>query len=112
MHLAPQIHALDNLSKKERLARVLVLDEHIQRHIQTGARNHRNKSESRSHAREIFYRIHDEDEVRCADCRGDKKLDVHHADGDAYNNDWKNLVGLCRECHQERHYGDGVADSS
>lgn len=105
MHLAPQIHALESdteLGKKERLMLVLEVDR-----IQlTKTRNYRNKSESRNHAREIFYQIYDEDEVRCADCREDTRLEVHHADGDPYNNDWKNLVGLCRECHQQRHYRD------
>ena len=103
MNLTPQIHASDiELDRKERLALVLELD----RRVDTKTRSYRNKSEARTHAREIFYHVHDSEAVRCADCREDKRLEVHHADGDPHNNDWKNLVGLCRECHRTRHHGD------
>jgi|APHM01.1.fsa_nt_gi HNH endonuclease. len=77
----------------------------IDKHAPTPKERYRNKSESRSHARDIFFDIYDGDAIRCADCREDKRLEVHHLNEDPFDNEWTNLVGLCRECHQGRHYG-------
>ena len=39
----------------------------------------------------------------CADCGKDCKTDVHHLDGNEFNNSPENLVRLCRSCHVARH---------
>lgn len=38
-------------------------------------------------------------ECKCAVCGATGKLDVHHLDGNHKNNDSKNLVWLCHNCH-------------
>jgi len=35
----------------------------------------------------------------CAKCKSKKHLDIHHKDGNPYNNDKTNLIVLCRTCH-------------
>lgn len=59
-----------------------------------------------------FYRIRDivreEAERRCEACGkaekdNGRRLDVHHRDGNKYNNARDNLVALCGECHTEAH---------
>ena len=46
----------------------------------------------------------------CHDCKLTgmfvKAVEVHHQDGDSHNNDYDNLIPLCREHHDKRH---GVA---
>ena len=36
----------------------------------------------------------------------DRRLDVHHIDGDKQNNDDHNLISLCRECHGKAEKGE------
>ena len=36
----------------------------------------------------------------CNICKTDKKIDIHHIDGNHKNNDFSNLVYLCAKCHQ------------
>lgn len=38
-------------------------------------------------------------EMACKLCNSDKDIEIHHKDGDHYNNDINNLVALCRKCH-------------
>lgn len=38
----------------------------------------------------------------CEDCGLEKRLDWHHIDNDATNNERTNLAALCRRCHQIR----------
>ena len=46
---------------------------------------------------------------KCEECGNtDPPINVHHIDGNPYNNDPLNLLVLCRNCHQNRH---GPADS-
>jgi len=48
------------------------------------------------------------DNYHCQDCDMPQnevyRLDVHHNDGNADNNDFTNLVTLCPSCHHARHY--------
>ncbi|WP_222912743.1 HNH endonuclease signature motif containing protein [Natrinema sp. SYSU A 869] len=55
-------------------------------------------------ARETFWTEYDKTEYCCPDCDyvGDE-LEVHHIDGDPFNNDLENLTGLCHQCHVHRH---------
>lgn len=45
----------------------------------------------------------------CQDCRAEGRYaaasEVHHIDGDSHNNHKRNLVALCRDCHDARHGG-------
>lgn len=69
--------------------------------------NHRMKH------REKFWSGQDKGSYNCPDCdRGIEEVSefqVHHKDGDQTNGDMENLVGLCRECHHDRH-GDWIRD--
>jgi 5-methylcytosine-specific restriction protein A len=44
---------------------------------------------------------------RCQECgrreTANRRLEVHHADGDATNNAPENLQALCVSCHKDRH---------
>jgi DNA-directed RNA polymerase subunit RPC12/RpoP len=65
------------------------------------------KNRSRSIARDRFWSDKRKSEYSCPDCgRGRSKIqgpfEVHHKDGDAYNNSMENLVGLCPLCHKLR----------
>jgi hypothetical protein len=40
-----------------------------------------------------------ENDIHCQNCGLVKKLDVHHMDGNHYNNDPSNLLQVCRHCH-------------
>lgn len=43
------------------------------------------------------------DRSKCSRCGSDKRVDVHHIDGDHYNNLPENLVALCQSCHVSGH---------
>lgn len=58
-------------------------------------------------ARSIFWDDQSQEQYECEDCgRGLEeihgKFEVHHKDGNPYNNDPENLVGLCKACHAIR----------
>lgn len=38
-------------------------------------------------------------EMICKLCNSEENIEIHHKDGDHYNNDINNLVALCRKCH-------------
>lgn len=40
---------------------------------------------------------------KCELCGSDINLCVHHIDGDRNNNDIKNLLTVCKKCHQQHH---------
>ncbi|SFR41946.1 HNH endonuclease [Halogeometricum rufum] len=42
----------------------------------------------------------------CADCGATEDIHVHHKDRDRSNDDLDNLIPLCKECHDGRHYGE------
>jgi len=47
----------------------------------------------------------------CSVCgASNKKLQVHHIDGDRTNNDLENLTPLCRDCHTEVHRPSAFVD--
>lgn len=66
------------------------------------------KNRSRTIARKVYWDEHDENDYQCPDCGrsiGEIRQDVfevHHIDGDPYNNSLENLIGLCRMCHNIR----------
>lgn len=39
------------------------------------------------------------------DCREDVRPHIHHIDGDNSNNNLKNLIALCPNCHTRAHHG-------
>ena len=41
----------------------------------------------------------------CEGCKSAAAAEVHHVDGDPFNNDLSNLKALCRKCHQAEHRG-------
>jgi len=97
-----QFHGTEFDNRKKKLAMALAMSERAPEPKDS----YRNKSESREHARQMFFDLYRSETIRCADCGEDKRLEIHHRDGDPYNNNWKNLVGLCRDCHQRRHYAN------
>lgn len=38
-------------------------------------------------------------EMVCKLCKSEDNIEIHHKDGDHFNNDINNLVALCRKCH-------------
>jgi len=58
----------------------------------------------RDTARKLFWSEHDKDSYKCAVCsRSDVRIDVHHRDGDPFNNHMVNLIGVCHRCHTNHH---------
>jgi len=39
----------------------------------------------------------------CSVCRKIRKLDIHHIDGDGFNNSTSNHIAICRSCHMRTH---------
>lgn len=44
---------------------------------------------------------------KCERCGGTRRVEVHHKDGDATNNDTSNLEALCLWCHRKEHKNEG-----
>lgn len=44
----------------------------------------------------------------CQDCGMEGKMQIHHKDGNPYNNDLTNLKVLCQACHQIAHHFSDV----
>jgi hypothetical protein len=42
----------------------------------------------------------------CQVCGEPSNIQVHHRDGDRTNNELKNLLPLCRDCHYRVHHGE------
>jgi len=58
----------------------------------------------RDTARETFWSEFDKDSYECPVCgRSDVPMDVHHRDGDPFNNHPINLIGVCDPCHRAEH---------
>lgn len=49
------------------------------------------------------YRVDVDECARCGHDGSDKRLEVHHIDGDPYNNAMGNLEVLCTTCHKAHH---------
>lgn len=43
---------------------------------------------------------------QCTECGSEEEIEVHHIDGNRWNDGIDNLVPLCRECHLKVHSGD------
>jgi 5-methylcytosine-specific restriction endonuclease McrA len=41
-------------------------------------------------------------ELKCKLCGSISDIEIHHKDGDHFNNDLENLVALCRTCHHTK----------
>lgn len=66
---------------------------------------------ARKEARETFWGQYDKSKYSCPGCgyAGDH-LEVHHIDGNPFNNSLENLVGLCHSCHARRHRRENIDD--
>ena len=53
-------------------------------------------------ARKIVYLIENREKV-CEICGSKVNVDIHHKDGNHQNNDSKNLMLVCRSCHNKLH---------
>ena len=53
-------------------------------------------------ARRIL-RLHGRDLTICEMCGRTGKMQIHHKDGNPFNNNLENLVILCKECHKKVH---------
>ena len=65
------------------------------------------EQKARKVARENFWPEHDIESYQCPDCgcgvETAETFEVHHIDGDPFNNSISNLVALCHWCHRIRH---------
>lgn len=43
--------------------------------------------------------------AKCSECGATENIEVHHVDGDRWNNRLENLIPLCYDCHQAVHNG-------
>ncbi len=48
-------------------------------------------------------KIHDYKKNKCSKCGSRYNLQMHHNDKNKINNNPKNLITLCNECHKEQH---------
>jgi hypothetical protein len=48
----------------------------------------------------------------CYNCSSTTQIEVHHIDGDRSNNDLKNLIPLCRDCHSFVHRQDATGQAA
>lgn len=59
---------------------------------------------ARKTARERYWDVYDRDSYECPVCgAADVSFHVHHIDGDALNNHFVNLIGICSRCHRHEH---------
>ena len=58
---------------------------------------------ARGTARERFWSEYDRESYRCPVCGSDGPFEVHHRDGDAFNNHFINLLAVCESCHRREH---------
>ena len=57
---------------------------------------------------EVHYRAKclNEKGEKCVECGAEEEIEVHHVDGNRWNNSLDNLVPLCHECHAKIHQGE------
>ena len=63
--------------------------------------------EAHGSARKIAYLIEGREKF-CEICGTTKSIDIHHKDGNPYNNAPDNLVSVCRSCHMKLHRAKSV----
>ena len=63
---------------------------------------------TRTRARTAYWDEYDRASARCVDCNSGKPLEIHHADGNPFNNELGNLVALCHGCHRARHRRESI----
>jgi len=98
MSLVTQYH---NHTAEDDMA-ALAFDLLIKDRAETPATPYETKREARDDARRVFRGTYDLDDIECVDCGSDVH-EIHHADGDPFNNDIRNLMGLCETCHAQKH---------
>ena len=54
----------------------------------------------------ITAEIKERDNHQCVKCSSTDELHIHHIDKDNTNNDYKNLITLCKKCHYLEHKTD------
>lgn len=64
----------------------------------------RERIRAHKRAREEFWERHDRDGYQCPSCGDGEAIEVHHRDGDPFNNNSDNLLGLCHSCHRWEHH--------
>lgn len=62
----------------------------------------------RSRARKLFIKMGNYG--ICESCKEQRKVDIHHKDGNVKNNAIDNLKQLCRSCHRKIHFVHEVRD--
>jgi len=45
--------------------------------------------------------------IKCQSCFDYRASEIHHIDKNRKNNDYNNLMFLCKQCHIDQHYGRG-----
>ncbi|ELY96751.1 HNH endonuclease [Natrialba chahannaoensis JCM 10990] len=71
--------------------------------------------DERQPARELYWRDRDGSTYRCPGCGRPRDavdgIEVHHRDHRKHNSDPNNLIGLCRDCHQDGQHNNRRASS-
>lgn len=58
----------------------------------------------RDTSRSLYWETYDRESAECVVCgRRNVPLEVHHRDGDPFNNHLINLVAVCHPCHKAEH---------
>jgi len=61
------------------------------------------KIKTRQTARSQFWDAHDRESYTCPGCESGGPFEVHHRDGDPFNNHPLNLIAICHRCHVAEH---------
>jgi len=61
--------------------------------------------------RKIKAIVHERDQGQCVLCGKTERLDVHHVDGNLFNDAIANLVSLCHRCHMQVEFASDQATS-
>lgn len=59
-------------------------------------------------AYEKYWGKYDRESHCCWCCGTDEPLEVHHIDGNPFNNDLSNLVAVCHDCHVQKHRRESI----
>jgi len=61
------------------------------------------KSGCHKRARRYFVEEWGIDSLMCFECQAVNEIEIHHINGNPYNNDVDNLQALCHDCHKQLH---------